>query len=62
MIKEEVKDEQNELRDFVEYMVLHTEDESEIQTVTGLDMDLKEAKSKLTSIGQVLNDSKAQIV
>eukprot|EP00972_Heterocapsa_arctica_P004438 659409-Heterocapsa_arctica.AAC.1 len=45
MIKEDVKDETNELRDYVDDMVLFKE----------------EAEQKLTDIGQVLNDKKEQV-
>eukprot|EP00972_Heterocapsa_arctica_P068577 10132696-Heterocapsa_arctica.AAC.1 len=41
-------------------MVLFKEDETEIQTVDGLNSDLNNAKQKLTKIGQVVNDSKEQ--
>eukprot|EP00972_Heterocapsa_arctica_P101816 15001564-Heterocapsa_arctica.AAC.1 len=61
MIKEEVKEEDNELRDLVDDMVLFKEEDTEIQAVTGLSNDLDKAKEKPTSIGHVLNDTKEQI-
>eukprot|EP00972_Heterocapsa_arctica_P052185 7675455-Heterocapsa_arctica.AAC.1 len=58
MIKEDVKDENNELRCFVEDMVLFKEGDTEEQAIVGLHKDLTDAKRKLTDIGQVLNDKK----
>eukprot|EP00972_Heterocapsa_arctica_P024753 3651540-Heterocapsa_arctica.AAC.1 len=51
-IKQEVKDEGNELRDYVDDMVLFKEGDTEEETISGLYKDLMEAKDKLTSIGQ----------
>eukprot|EP00972_Heterocapsa_arctica_P020437 3014424-Heterocapsa_arctica.AAC.1 len=62
MIKEEVKEDDNKLRDFVDNMVSFKNDDTEIQAVMGLSKDLDKAKEKLTSIGQLLNDSKEQII
>eukprot|EP00972_Heterocapsa_arctica_P005229 775432-Heterocapsa_arctica.AAC.1 len=42
-------------------MVLFKEEETEEQTMTGLQADLTAAKRKLTTIGQGLNDGKEQI-
>eukprot|EP00972_Heterocapsa_arctica_P043023 6343717-Heterocapsa_arctica.AAC.1 len=61
MIKEEVSDDQNELRDFVDDMVLFKEEETEVETLSGLDTDLQAAKQQLTIIGQVLNNGRADI-
>eukprot|EP00972_Heterocapsa_arctica_P003211 478202-Heterocapsa_arctica.AAC.1 len=59
MIKHEVKDDDNELRDHVDDMVLFKEGDTEEEAVSRLYKDLiMEAKDKLTSIGQVLNDKK----
>eukprot|EP00972_Heterocapsa_arctica_P016928 2498592-Heterocapsa_arctica.AAC.1 len=60
-IKEDVKDENNELRDYVDDVVLVKEEDAEEQAIRGLHKDLTEAKQKLTDIGQVLNDKKEQI-
>ncbi len=61
MIKHDVKDDGNELRDYVDDMVLFKEGDTEEEAVSGLYKDLMEAKDKLTSIGQVLNDRKESI-
>eukprot|EP00972_Heterocapsa_arctica_P037836 5569612-Heterocapsa_arctica.AAC.1 len=61
MIKEDVKDENNELRDYVDDMVLFKEGDTEEEAIRGLYKDLAEAKQKLTDIGQVLNEKKEQI-
>eukprot|EP00972_Heterocapsa_arctica_P041788 6160496-Heterocapsa_arctica.AAC.1 len=61
MIKEDVKDENNELKDYVDDMVLFKEGDTEEEATSGLYNDLMEAKNKLTEIGQVLNDKKEQI-
>ena len=58
MIKQGVKDDDNELRDYVDDMVLFKEGDTEEEAVSGLYKDLMEAKDKFTSIGQVLNDKK----
>eukprot|EP00972_Heterocapsa_arctica_P010638 1561073-Heterocapsa_arctica.AAC.1 len=42
-------------------MVLFKEGDTEEEAVSGLYKDLMEAKDKLTSIGQVLNDKKELI-
>eukprot|EP00972_Heterocapsa_arctica_P068368 10101801-Heterocapsa_arctica.AAC.1 len=42
-------------------MVLFKEGDTEEEAVSGLYKDLMEAKDKLTSIGQVLNDKKEKI-
>eukprot|EP00972_Heterocapsa_arctica_P011567 1694432-Heterocapsa_arctica.AAC.1 len=55
MMKQDVKDENNELRDYVDDMVLF-EGDTEEEAISGLYKDLIEAKHKLTEIGQVLND------
>eukprot|EP00972_Heterocapsa_arctica_P090935 13415317-Heterocapsa_arctica.AAC.1 len=60
MIKEDVKDENNELRDYVDDMVLFKEGDTEEEAIKGLYKDLTEAKKKLKDIGQVLNDKKEQ--
>eukprot|EP00972_Heterocapsa_arctica_P031735 4675311-Heterocapsa_arctica.AAC.1 len=61
MIKGDVKDENNELRDYVDDMVLFKEGDTEEEAIRGLYKDLNEANKKLTDIGQVLNDKKEQI-
>eukprot|EP00972_Heterocapsa_arctica_P029182 4291267-Heterocapsa_arctica.AAC.1 len=61
MIKQDVKYEKNELRDYVDDMVRFKEGDTEEESISGLYKDLMEAKSKLTEIGQVLNDKKEQI-
>eukprot|EP00972_Heterocapsa_arctica_P071411 10550697-Heterocapsa_arctica.AAC.1 len=61
MIKGDVKDENNELRDYVDDMVLFKEGDNEEEATSGLYKDLMEAKNKLTEIGQVLNDKKEQL-
>jgi hypothetical protein len=61
MIKQDVKDENNELRDYVDDMVLFKEGDTEEEAISGLYKDLIEAKNKLTEIGQVLNDKKEHI-
>eukprot|EP00972_Heterocapsa_arctica_P039183 5771829-Heterocapsa_arctica.AAC.1 len=61
MITEEVQDEEHELRDLVDDMVLFKEDETDIETVDGLNKDLNNAKQKLTNIAQVLDDIKQLI-
>eukprot|EP00972_Heterocapsa_arctica_P059732 8808973-Heterocapsa_arctica.AAC.1 len=61
MIKEDVKDENNELRDYVDEMVLFKEGDTDEEAIRGLYQDLTEAKQKLKDIGQVLNDKKEQI-
>eukprot|EP00972_Heterocapsa_arctica_P090981 13424019-Heterocapsa_arctica.AAC.2 len=52
---------EEELRDFVDDMVLFREDPTEAQAVIGIMDDLERTKGRLTSIGQVLNDSKEQV-
>eukprot|EP00972_Heterocapsa_arctica_P012940 1901646-Heterocapsa_arctica.AAC.1 len=42
-------------------MVLSKEGDTEEEAVSGLYKDLMDAKDKLTSIGQVLNDKKEQL-
>eukprot|EP00972_Heterocapsa_arctica_P044435 6559742-Heterocapsa_arctica.AAC.1 len=42
-------------------MVLFKEGDTEEEAISGLFKDLMEAKDKLTSIGQVLNDNKEQV-
>eukprot|EP00972_Heterocapsa_arctica_P009271 1366491-Heterocapsa_arctica.AAC.1 len=61
MIKEDVKDENNELRYYVDDMVVFKEGDTEEEAIKGLYKDLTEAKQKLTDIGQVLNDKKEQM-
>eukprot|EP00972_Heterocapsa_arctica_P115703 16449238-Heterocapsa_arctica.AAC.1 len=61
MIKQDVKDYNNELRDYVDDMVLFKEGDTEEEAISGLYKDLMEAKSKLTEIGQVLNNKKEHI-
>eukprot|EP00972_Heterocapsa_arctica_P031984 4711704-Heterocapsa_arctica.AAC.1 len=56
MIKEDVKDESNELRDYVDDVVLFKEGDTEEEAISGFYKDLMEAKNKLTEICQVLND------
>eukprot|EP00972_Heterocapsa_arctica_P018296 2702248-Heterocapsa_arctica.AAC.1 len=58
MIKYDVKDDDNELRDYVDDVVLFKEGDTEEETISELYKDLMEAKDKLTIIGQVLNDKK----
>eukprot|EP00972_Heterocapsa_arctica_P100550 14825760-Heterocapsa_arctica.AAC.1 len=62
MIKYDVKDDDNELRECVDDMVLFKEGDTEQEAINGLYNDLMEAKDKLTSIGQVLNDKKEQFL
>eukprot|EP00972_Heterocapsa_arctica_P068896 10179362-Heterocapsa_arctica.AAC.1 len=61
MIKHDVKDEDNELRGYVDDMVIFEEGDTEEEAISGLYKDLMEANNKLTSIGQVLNDKKEQL-
>eukprot|EP00972_Heterocapsa_arctica_P069183 10222409-Heterocapsa_arctica.AAC.1 len=61
MIKHDVKDDDNELRDYVDDMVLFKEGDTGEEAVSGLYKDLMEAKDTFTNIGQVLNDKKEQI-
>ncbi len=56
MIKEQVKDEGNELRDYVDDMVIFKEGDTEEQTMEGLYQDLMAAKHKLSTVRQVMND------
>eukprot|EP00972_Heterocapsa_arctica_P045463 6710996-Heterocapsa_arctica.AAC.1 len=56
MITEEVKHEDNKLKDFVDDMVLCKEEDTEEQTIIGLHTNLTAAKQQLTNVGQVLND------
>eukprot|EP00972_Heterocapsa_arctica_P014416 2121042-Heterocapsa_arctica.AAC.1 len=56
MIKQDVKDENNELRYYVDDMALFKEGDAEEEAISGLYKDLIEAKNKLTEIGQVLKD------
>eukprot|EP00972_Heterocapsa_arctica_P029339 4318289-Heterocapsa_arctica.AAC.1 len=56
MIKEDVKYENNELRDYVDDMLLFKEADTEEEAISGLYKYLIEAKNKLTEIGRVLND------
>eukprot|EP00972_Heterocapsa_arctica_P097305 14356340-Heterocapsa_arctica.AAC.1 len=59
MIKEDVKDENNELIHKVDDIVVFKEGDTEEEAIRGLYNDLTEAKQKLTDIGQVLNDERA---
>eukprot|EP00972_Heterocapsa_arctica_P056065 8269503-Heterocapsa_arctica.AAC.1 len=52
MIKYDVKDDDNELRDYVDDMVPFKEGDTEGEAISGLYKDLTEAKDKLSSIGQ----------
>eukprot|EP00972_Heterocapsa_arctica_P008181 1196880-Heterocapsa_arctica.AAC.1 len=61
MVKEDVKDENNELRYSADDMVLLKEGDTEEEAIRGLYKYLKEAKQKFTDIGQVLNYKKEQI-
>eukprot|EP00972_Heterocapsa_arctica_P102077 15040352-Heterocapsa_arctica.AAC.1 len=61
MIEQNVKDKNNELRYYVDDMVLFKEGDTEEEAIRGLYKYLTEAKQKLTDIGQVLNDKKQQI-
>eukprot|EP00972_Heterocapsa_arctica_P092452 13637138-Heterocapsa_arctica.AAC.1 len=61
MIKQDVKYVNNELRDYVDDMVLFKEGDTEEEAISGLCKYFMEAKSKLTEIGQALNDKKEQI-
>ena len=58
MIKQDVKEEGNELRYFVGYMVMFKEGDTEAESVCGLYGDLIHAKGKLAAIGQKTNDKK----
>eukprot|EP00972_Heterocapsa_arctica_P048695 7177078-Heterocapsa_arctica.AAC.1 len=62
MIKQDVKDDNNEFRDYVDDMVLFKEGDTEDDAISGLYKDLIEAKNKLTELGQVLNDKKEHII
>eukprot|EP00972_Heterocapsa_arctica_P042866 6320694-Heterocapsa_arctica.AAC.1 len=61
MIKEDVKDENNEWIYYVDDMVLFKEGDTEEEAISGLYKDLTEAKHKFTYIGQVLNDNQEHI-
>eukprot|EP00972_Heterocapsa_arctica_P102029 15033982-Heterocapsa_arctica.AAC.1 len=52
MIKQDVKYYDNELRDYVDDMVLCKEGDTEEEAISGLYKDLMDAKNKLTEIGQ----------
>eukprot|EP00972_Heterocapsa_arctica_P071847 10613006-Heterocapsa_arctica.AAC.1 len=52
LIEEDVKDENNDLRDYVDDVVLFKEGDTEEEAIRGLYKDLMEAKSKFTEIGQ----------
>eukprot|EP00972_Heterocapsa_arctica_P060805 8969970-Heterocapsa_arctica.AAC.1 len=52
MIKEGVEDDDNELRDYVDDMVLFKEGDTEEEAISGLYKDLMKAKDKLIKIGQ----------
>eukprot|EP00972_Heterocapsa_arctica_P064662 9540793-Heterocapsa_arctica.AAC.1 len=56
MIKQDVKDYNNELRDYVDDVVLFKEGDAEEEAISGLYKHLMEAKNKFTEIGQVLKD------
>eukprot|EP00972_Heterocapsa_arctica_P013064 1920518-Heterocapsa_arctica.AAC.1 len=56
MIKQDGKYDDNELRDYVDDMVLLKEGDTEEEAISGLYTYLMSAKSKLTEIRQVLND------
>eukprot|EP00972_Heterocapsa_arctica_P073861 10903681-Heterocapsa_arctica.AAC.1 len=62
MIKQDVKDDNNELRDYVDDMVLFKEGDTEEEAISGLYKYFIEATSKLTDIGQVLNYKKDYIL
>eukprot|EP00972_Heterocapsa_arctica_P038460 5665658-Heterocapsa_arctica.AAC.1 len=62
MIKEDVKEENNELIYIVDDMVLFKEGDTEEPAIVGLHKDLTDAIQKPTDIGQVLNDKKEHIV
>eukprot|EP00972_Heterocapsa_arctica_P039104 5757919-Heterocapsa_arctica.AAC.1 len=61
MIKEDVNYETNELRDYVDDIVLLNKKDTEEEATSGLYKDLMEATNKLTETGQVLNDKKEHI-
>eukprot|EP00972_Heterocapsa_arctica_P098658 14559408-Heterocapsa_arctica.AAC.1 len=61
MIKQGVKYENNELRYYVDDMILFKEGDTAEEAISGLYKDLMEANNTLTEIGQVLNDMKEQI-
>eukprot|EP00972_Heterocapsa_arctica_P093180 13744605-Heterocapsa_arctica.AAC.1 len=52
MIKQDVKDENNELRYYVDDIVLFKEGDIEEEAISGLCKYLIEAKNKLTEVGQ----------
>eukprot|EP00972_Heterocapsa_arctica_P047738 7041555-Heterocapsa_arctica.AAC.1 len=52
MIKQDVKDENNEFRDYVDDMVLLKAGDTEEEAISGLYKDFIEAENKLTAIGQ----------
>eukprot|EP00972_Heterocapsa_arctica_P093531 13795860-Heterocapsa_arctica.AAC.1 len=61
MIKQDVKDETNELIYYVDDMVLFKEGDTEEESISGLYKDLIESNNKFTEIVQVLNDKKERI-
>eukprot|EP00972_Heterocapsa_arctica_P029184 4291574-Heterocapsa_arctica.AAC.1 len=52
LIKQKVNDDDNELRDYVDDMVLFKEGDAEEESIKGLYSDLIQAKEKLTAAGQ----------
>eukprot|EP00972_Heterocapsa_arctica_P057233 8445119-Heterocapsa_arctica.AAC.1 len=52
MIKEELKDENNELRDYVDDMVMFKDGDTEEEAISGHYKDVMEGKNKLTELGQ----------
>eukprot|EP00972_Heterocapsa_arctica_P013891 2046973-Heterocapsa_arctica.AAC.1 len=61
MIKQDVKDDNKELRYYVDDMVLFKEGDTEEEAISGLYKYFIEAKNKFTYVGQVLNDKKEYI-
>eukprot|EP00972_Heterocapsa_arctica_P057636 8502119-Heterocapsa_arctica.AAC.1 len=61
MIKVDVKEEGEELRYFVDDMVLFKESDNAYFAVEGIIADLDRTKGKLKAIGQKLNDGIEQI-
>eukprot|EP00972_Heterocapsa_arctica_P040499 5967703-Heterocapsa_arctica.AAC.1 len=61
MIKEDVKDENNELIYYVDDMALFKEGDTEEEAIRGLYNNLTEAKHKLPDIGQVQRQERAYL-
>ncbi len=62
LIKKDVKEQDTELRDFVDDMVMFKVGDTEEKSVGGLYSDLVHTKNKVEDIGQNLNTQKKTIV